>query len=155
MPCISDRFQVNAPLEAVSLFHRDTRALRKLTPPPVVVRFQRIEPLANGSVSEFTLWFGPFPVPWRAVHTKFDPESGFCDTQVSGPMRTWVHTHHWERITSDTTLMEEKIEYEYPQGWRGFLARLLFAPLLLRFMLTYRKWIIRREARNIAQSTRT
>jgi ligand-binding SRPBCC domain-containing protein len=59
MPCISYRFQVNAPLEAVSFFHRDTRALKKLTPPPVIVRLRRVEPLAEGSVSEFTLWFGP------------------------------------------------------------------------------------------------
>jgi ligand-binding SRPBCC domain-containing protein len=68
-------------------------------------------------------------------------------------MKSWVHTHRWQRASPTSTFMEEKIEYEYPQGLKGLLARLLFAPLLLRFMLAYRKEIIRRESRKIQQET--
>jgi ligand-binding SRPBCC domain-containing protein len=149
MPCITNRFQVNAPLEAVSFFHRNTQALKKLTPPPVIVHLEQIEPLGEGSISRFTLWFGPLPVHWMAVHSEVIPESGFRDTQLQGPMQSWVHTHHWQRTTPLTTLMEEEIKYQYPRGLSGLLARLLFGPPLLQFMLVYRQWVIRRECRRI------
>ena len=147
MVCVSDRYQVNAPLEAVSFFHHDTRALIKLTPPPVIVRMQRIEPLANSSQSEFTLWFGPLPVRWLAIHTQVDPENGFIDTQARGPMKSWVHTHHWQRVSPDVTLMEERIEFEHLPGSAGIVTRLLFAQVMIKLMLQYRKWIIRHETK--------
>jgi ligand-binding SRPBCC domain-containing protein len=152
MPYLSNRFRVNASLEAVSFFHRDTQALVKLTPPPVRVQMQHIEPLGEGSISEFTLWFGPLPIHWKAVHSEVSPESGFRDRQVKGPMQSWVHTHHWQPVSAQETLMEERIEYSYPQGMRGLLARLLFAPPLLRLMLVYRQWVIRRECAKLSTS---
>src|SRR5512141_1391989 len=88
-------FTVDAPVEAVAEFHRDTRALKRLTPPPVWVQLQRVDPLAEGSVSEFTLWFGPLPVRWQALHSNVDRLRGFTDTQARGPMRQWRHRHRF------------------------------------------------------------
>jgi ligand-binding SRPBCC domain-containing protein len=144
MPVITDRFQVKATLEAVALFHQDTNALKRLTPPPVFVTIQRVEPLAEGSRSEFTLWFGPLPVRWLAVHTQVDRLKGFTDTQERGLMKHWVHRHSWQACDASTTQLEERIEYEHHSGWRGLLSRLLFAPPLMKVMLAYRRWSIRR-----------
>ena len=58
MPRFEHCFEVNAPLEAVAEFHRDARALRRLTPPPMWAQFHRVEPLGEGSKAEFTLWLG-------------------------------------------------------------------------------------------------
>ena len=81
-------FVVEAPLEAVSEFHYSTATLKKLTPPPVFVQLHAVEPLGEGSVSEFTMWFGPLPVRWRAVHSNVS-QDGFTDRQERGLMKRW------------------------------------------------------------------
>ncbi len=138
-----DRFLVKAPQESVAFFHHDTNALRLLTPPPVFVQMHRVEPLAENSRSEFTLWFGPLPIRWLAVHSQVGP-LGFTDRQARGPMKYWEHRHQWQAVDERTTMMEERIIYEHHPGLRGLLSRLLFAPPLLKLMLAYRKWVIRR-----------
>jgi ligand-binding SRPBCC domain-containing protein len=145
MPVFSDRFRVNAPLEAVAAFHSSTAALRKLSPPPIMVQLRHIEPLAEGSVSEFTLWFGPLPLRWRAVHSQVHAASGFCDTQVQGPMAAWRHVHAWEALPNGGVELRERVEYSHHPGWRGVLTRILFAPPLLAFLFAYRRFIIRRS----------
>jgi ligand-binding SRPBCC domain-containing protein len=137
-------FTVHASLAAVSDFHHDTRALRRLTPPPIFVQLHRVDPLAEGSVSEFSLWFGPLPVRWRALHTNVDPQRGFTDTQVSGPMRHWRHSHTFKDLGDGQVRVIEHIDYEHGRGWRGLLSHLLFAPIGLRFLFFYRKLATRR-----------
>ncbi len=142
-------FSVNAPLSAVAAFHRGTEALKQLTPPPIIVQLHRVEPLAEGSRSEFTLWFGPCPVRWIALHSQVDGLHGFTDTQVAGPMAAWQHTHYFEAVNDGATRISEHIEYAYPSGWRGLWARLLFNPLGLRLMFAYRAWMTRRLVHSV------
>jgi len=137
------QFTVRASQAAVSAFHHDTRALRKLTPPPIFVQLHKVEPLAEGSVSRFTLWFGPLPVPWTAVH--FDVSAGgFTDILRGGLLRHWAHTHRFTALGPRQTQVNERIEYEHAPGWRGLLSRALFAPPGLRFLFWYRAWVTRR-----------
>jgi ligand-binding SRPBCC domain-containing protein len=136
-------FTVRAPLAAVSGFHRDTSALKRLTPPPIVVRLHRVEPLAEGSAAEFTLWFGLLPVRWQAVHRQVDPLHGFTDVQQRGPMRWWRHTHRFEAQGQQATRISEHIEYAHYPGWRGLLSQLLFSPLALRLLFWYREFVTR------------
>lgn len=144
MPVFDTSFTITAPLSAVAAFHSNTLALRQLTPPPIIAQLRHIEPLGEGSRAEFTLWFGPFPVRWSAIHSQVDPLHGFTDTQESGPLSAWQHTHRFDALDPQTTRVREHIEYTYPQGWRGILPRLLFNPLALRFMFAYRAWSTRR-----------
>jgi ligand-binding SRPBCC domain-containing protein len=141
-------FTVNAPLAAVAEFHYDTRALKRLTPPPVAVQLHRVEPLAEGSTSEFTLWFGPLPVRWTAVHSQVDRQRGFTDTQVRGPMRRWRHSHCFEAVSERETRVREHLEYQHPAGLRGLFSRLLFSAPALWALFTYRKWATRRAVEN-------
>ncbi len=149
MPVFFDRFSVPAAPEAVAAFHHDTCVLKRLTPPPVFVQIHDIEPLGEGSQSEFTLWFGPLPLRWLAVHSEVDPASGFTDTQSRGPMKRWVHRHHWQRDGRGHTVMEERVMYEHHPGSRGLLTRLLFAPPLLWIMFRYRRIAIRHGVRQL------
>ncbi len=144
-----DRYLVKGPQEAVAFFHQGTNALRRLTPPPIFVQLHRVEPLAENSRSEFTLWFGPLPVRWLAIHSQVGPH-GFTDRQARGPMKFWEHRHQWQAVDACTTVMEEQILYEHHPGLAGLLSRLLFAPPLLRLMLAYRKWVIRRAVERAA-----
>ena len=146
MPIFETSFTVNAPLEAVAAFHADTSALKILNPPFVFVQLHRVDPMAEGSISEFTLWMGPLPIRWRAVHSGVGP-NGFTDTLEDGPMKSWRHTHKFVEIDGETTQIHEHIEYEYPAGWRGLASRILFGPLGLTALFAYRKWATRRNLR--------
>lgn len=149
MHLFEHRFRVNTSLEAVSLFHHDTYALKKLTPPPVIAQIHSVEPLAEGSRSTFTLWFGPVPVRWTAEHSSVDRRTGFTDTQISGPMKFWRHRHEWHAEAERTTIVTDRIEYEHHPGYRGLLTRILFAPPFLKIMFTYRKWATRAGAKRL------
>jgi len=143
MPTFETSFTVKAPLEAVAAFHADTSALKILNPPLIIVQLHRVDPMAEGSISEFTLWMGPLPIRWRAVHSNVDL-NGFTDTLENGPMASWRHSHRFEAIDKDTTQINEHIEYEYPSGWRGLASRILFGRLGLTALFTFRKWATRR-----------
>lgn len=140
--------RLRAPVEAVAEFHARPGALKRLTPPPIFVQVRRADPLAEGALADFTLWFGPLPVPWLALHHSVDLRSGFADRQVRGPLRRWEHTHRWQAAVTPRgeacTLIEDQIEYEHFAGLRGLLTRLLFARPLLRVMFAYRHWVTRR-----------
>ena len=136
-------FTLEAPVEAVVDFHRDTRALKDLTPPPLRVQIHRVEPLAEGSTAEFTLWFGPLPIRWQAVHSA----DGFTDIQVIGPLRSWRHTHRFTPLSARRTQVYEHIEYEHHDGLRGLFSRLLFFRAALYALFTARKMLTRHHLR--------
>ncbi|MEL6545264.1 MAG: hypothetical protein AAFQ82_11610, partial [Myxococcota bacterium] len=117
------QFRVAAPQSAVRAFHHSTSVLKALTPPPTIMRVHRFGALADGMVAEFTLWVGPFPIHWTALHVDVS-EEGFTDIQQRGPMNRWEHTHRFVAIDENTTEVRERIEYEHPKGARGLLTRL-------------------------------
>ncbi len=145
MPTFNYSFTVYAPLADVAEFHRHTSALKKLSPTPM--QLHRADPMGEGSISEFTLWLGPIPIRWRAVHSNVS-EQGFTDTQESGPMEFWAHTHRFETINERQTRIHEQIEYRHPKGWRGLFTHLLFGRLSLQFLFTYRAWATKRALRS-------
>ena len=62
---------------------------------------------------------------WRARHTALEPGSMFRDEMVSGPLRSWVHTHTLadaapgEADTADGspgTVLHDSIAYALPAG---------------------------------------
>jgi ligand-binding SRPBCC domain-containing protein len=144
MATFNHTFTVQASLEQVAAFHNDTRVLKRLTPLPVIVQLRRFDPLGEGAVADFTLWFGPLPIHWIALHQDFHPLFGFTDIQQRGPFKRWVHRHTFIAEAEDRTLVSDSIDYEHYPGWKGLLTRLLFSPLGLFITFTYRKWVTRR-----------
>ena len=144
MPTFDYQFIVNAPQDVVADFHHDTSALKKLTPPPTIVQLHKIEPLAEGSVSKFTLWVGLLPLKWVAVHQNVS-EQGFTDVQTSGPAKKWEHTHRFIPLSAEETQVTEHIEFEHKSGFWGMVTRTLFAKPNLWIMFTYRKWVTQRS----------
>ena len=147
MPVFDYSFTVPASLAAVRDFHRDTRALKRLTPPPVFVRLHRVEPLAEGSVSEFTLWVGPLPLRWTAVHRNVS-DRGFTDVQAAGPAAKWEHTHTFVPLADGRTEIREHIEFEHKSGPIGLVTRVLFAKPNLLGMFFYRSLVTRWHLRS-------
>ena len=146
MPTFNYSFEVDAPLTAVSEFHHDTRALKKLSPPPIFAQIHDYEPLGEGSMADFTLWFGPFPIHWVAVHSNVSP-NGFTDTQMSGPLKYWQHTHRFTAVSANKTRVDEHIEYAHDTGLRGVVSRLLFSKPGLYMLFTARKLLTQRATR--------
>jgi ligand-binding SRPBCC domain-containing protein len=141
-------FTVKAPLAFVAAFHADSEALKKLTPPPIVVQPRRIEPLAEESVSQFVLWLGPLPVPWTARHSQVGPD-GFVDEQEKGPYKRWVHHHRFEAISADSSRVIDEIEAELsPQPVRWFIGAALWLGLPVLF--AYRAWRTRKAVARMA-----
>ncbi len=143
MPTFDYRFQVAASLDDVVEFHSRTDVLRLLTPPPLIVQVQRFGEMQEGMVAEFTLWLGPIPIRWRAVHRDVGRE-GFTDVQQAGPAASWEHTHRFTALGESLTEIHEHIEYTHKPGWAGLASRLLFPKPGLRLLFAYRKWTTRR-----------
>jgi ligand-binding SRPBCC domain-containing protein len=144
MKVFINKFQVKAPIQAVADFHSSTTALKRLSPFPVVVQIHHLQPLAEGSIAEFTMWFGLFPVRWVAQHVQVDPLNGFTDVQTSGPMLIWEHTHSFRAISEHVTEIRDYIEYAHRPGIKLFWTRLLYAPVLLKILFFYRAWATRK-----------
>lgn len=150
MPVFDYTFEVEAPVDVVSAFHHDTSVLKTLTPPPIFAQIHSFEPLGEGSLADFTLWFGPFPVRWTARHSDVSV-NGFTDTQVKGPLKAWRHTHRFTEIAHGRTRVHEHIEYEYADGLAGILNRLMFGRPGLQGLFTARKLITRRHVARMMQ----
>ncbi|MBL8813760.1 MAG: hypothetical protein JNM43_26570 [Planctomycetaceae bacterium] len=150
MPVFDYRFRVSAPVEIVSRFHFQTGILKALTPPLMIMHVHRFDPLANGSIGEFTMWMGPLPVRWTAEHSNVSP-TGFTDTQTAGPMKFWQHTHRFNVLSPTETEVHEHIEYEHHRGLRGLWSRLLFPRPALIALFTWRAFVTRRAARRLMQ----
>lgn len=146
MPVFDFKFTVDAPLQAVSDFHFEQGILKNLTPPLMIMQVHRFDPLAEDSIGEFTMWMGPIPVRWKAVHSNVSRTS-FTDTQVSGPMKSWVHTHTFSEPQPGQTQVHEHIEYQHHRGLRGLWSRLLFPKPALLGLFTFRKLKTRSEVR--------
>jgi ligand-binding SRPBCC domain-containing protein len=143
MPTFDYSFTVDAPLQAVADFHHDTTVLKKLTPFPMVVQVHDFEPLGEGSRAEFTIWAGPVPMRWQAVHSDVSV-NGFTDTQVSGPLKAWRHTHRFTDLGDGRTRVDEHIEFEHDGGARGLFSRAMFSPIGLTGLFTARKLLNQR-----------
>ena len=140
MPTYTAAFTVEVTIEAVAEFHRDTRALTQLTPPPLSVSFNELQPLGEGSIADFTLWFGPIPIHWVSSHSNVHPTQGFTDTQISGPFDHWVHQHNFVPIDDNTTEIRDQIQAIPGRGLKwGLVSRFMWLNLPILFAYRARR----------------
>ncbi len=144
LPSFTASFDVRAPLAAVAAFHEGPDALARLQPPLSRTRFERVDSLGDGSVTEFTMGLGPLRLRWRAVHRDVRPGTGFTDVQECGPMARWVHRHEYRSDGPRRTRVIDRIWIRHRRGPRGLMTRLLFHRLVLRALFLYRSWATRR-----------
>ena len=108
---------IDAPVEKVWQFHERQDILDILTPPWQPVKVIRREGgLGVGAISEFRIMLLVIPVHWLAEHIQCQTNEVFVDTQVSGPMKSWLHRHQFVSEEGKTKLIDS-IEYEIPGGW--------------------------------------
>jgi len=143
MKIYTHRTRIKATIEQVEEFHRDSRALSRLSPPLMFVRFNKVEPLGEASIVDFVMWLGPLPIHWVAVHSGVSP-SGFTDTQKVGPFKFWKHTHHFVAIEENLSEVVDEIYAELgDHPFWGVVSRVMWINLPILF--AYRGWITRRS----------
>ena len=134
MPKFQQSFTVDATLEQVAEFHRDSSALKNLTPPLHLIRFHRLDPQEEGSITDFTIWLGFIPVRWTAQHREVDRLKGFTDVQVKGPFDSWRHRHEFSMKDGGITEVNDRVSAEFGTGWfRALLSRLIWYGLPILF----------------------
>src|SRR6188768_4283765 len=86
-------------LATIVRFHKRADALRKLTPPPLIVQVLKDQrtSLTAGTL-DFRLWFGPLPVHWLARHEPGPIATSFIDRMMTGPMAEWEHQHIFREV---------------------------------------------------------
>ena len=92
------------PIEQVFRFFASPENLNLLTPPWVnfsILSPQSIE-MAVGTIIEYRIRLRGVPVTWRSEITEWQPPFAFCDVQLRGPYRFWVHRHTFEEKPGGT-----------------------------------------------------
>jgi ligand-binding SRPBCC domain-containing protein len=95
--------------------------------------------MEEGSITDFTLWMGPIPIRWRALHTNIIPLQRFTDTQIDGPFEHWVHKHQFRQVDETTTEVIDIIRAEFKSDiFYRLIGRLIW--MSLPFLFSYRSW---------------
>lgn len=119
MPTLSFRSPMPVSAQALYDWHLRAGALQRLLPPWDRSRvLHRPETLQEGAVVVLSTHLGPWPWRWEARHSGFEPGQRFCDEQIRGPFRRWLHTHRFIDQGA-TSVLEDTLEYECPAGALG------------------------------------
>jgi ligand-binding SRPBCC domain-containing protein len=139
MKTFEARTVIPATMPQVIAFHQDPRAIKWLSPPPLIMTVQRDTrtSLSAGEI-DFTLWFGLLPVHWTARHEPGPIDNSFRDRMLRGPMKFWLHEHSFRQVENEVELIDH-VTYELPNsGFWALFTRLFFDGLPLRFLFFYR-----------------
>jgi ligand-binding SRPBCC domain-containing protein len=121
-------------------FFCDAFNLERITPP--FLKFRVVTPapiqMAEGTLIDYELNLYGVPLRWRTLIERWQPNEKFVDTQLSGPYDLWHHTHTFEEIGPNRTLMRDRVLYRIPFGIFGRLAHSLFVKRSLAMIFDYR-----------------
>ncbi len=125
------------PIEQVFRLLASPENLNLLTPP--WVKFSILSPqpieMAVGTIIEYRIRLRGVPVNWRSEITEWQPPFAFCDVQLRGPYRFWVHRHTFEEKPGGT-LATDHVDYRV---LGGALVNRLFVAGELRRIFGYRE----------------
>jgi len=108
--------------DPVSVFdwHERPGALERLTPPWGEVEvLHRAGGIRDGGEVTLRVRRGPTSFDWALRHRDYEHGRQFRDEQVSGPLKSWVHTHRFSPLEGGGTLVEDEIDVEPPLGPAG------------------------------------
>lgn len=114
--------EINCPAQAAWDFLIRPKNVERLSPPEAEMEF--IDPpevFAPGTQFEFHLGgFGPVQ---RIKHeiTEVDPPRRYVEKLVKGALQSWTHEHIIEPKGDNQCVVTDRIEFEPPGGFVGFL----------------------------------
>jgi ligand-binding SRPBCC domain-containing protein len=131
---------INRPVQEVFGFFASAANLGLVTPPSMGFRFREDPPqqLSAGVVIRYRVHLGGIPIDWDTRIIEWDPPHRFADIQERGPYSQWTHTHTFDAIDENRTLMRDRVVYGVPLGPLGEVARGLFVGAELDRIFDYR-----------------
>ena len=122
-------------------FFGDALNLEAITPPFLHFRVLTKPPIEMdaGALVDYRLSLFGIPFYWQTLIERWSPDTSFVDTQIKGPYKLWHHTHTFQEIALNKTLMRDKVLYRIPYGIFGRLAHRLFVKRALKIIFDYRQ----------------
>jgi ligand-binding SRPBCC domain-containing protein len=144
MPQFTTEMILPLPIDRVFAFFADATNLARITPPELGFRITSPQPIhmAAGALIDYQLRLFGLPFGWRTRIAAWDPPREFVDEQLSGPYRTWIHTHSFEPVDGGTRI-RDRVEYALPLAPVGNIALPIVRRQLAR-IFRYREEAIRR-----------
>jgi uncharacterized protein (TIGR01777 family) len=106
--------------ETVFDWHERPGALERLTPPWGEVEvLHRSGGIKDGAEVTLRVHRRPTSFKWQLRHSDYEYGRQFRDEQVSGPLKSWRHTHSFLEREGGGTIMEDDVELEPPLGPAG------------------------------------
>lgn len=121
-------------------FFSDASNLERITPP--FLRFRMVTPrpigMEAGTILEYELAMFGVRLHWKSLIERWTPEESFVDVQLKGPYSLWRHTHTFEELDENRTLMRDHVEYGIPLSILGRIAHAIFVKHSLKKIFDYR-----------------
>jgi ligand-binding SRPBCC domain-containing protein len=130
---------IDASAAEVFRWHEEPGALERLTPPwePVEIE-RRPAGIRDGDRGALLVSLGPCKIRWVLEHRDYIQGAQFRDVQISGPFRSWQHTHSFTPQGPKSSILEDRIEYILPMGSFGALFGNWFVQRKLKRLFEYR-----------------
>jgi uncharacterized protein len=133
------RSRIAAPADEVFRWHERPGAFERLAPPWQQIDVtERTGGIQTGDRVTIRQSLGPLKISWRLEHRDYIEGRQFRDCQLSGPFRSWTHTHTIEPDGPDHCFLQDRIEYELPAGALGQLIAGGFVQRQLARLFAYR-----------------
>ncbi len=112
----SKKVQINAPVTDLFAWHAREGAINRLTPPwtPLTLVSRKGNGIDKGVTLKFKMKAMGIPMIWEAEHIDYDENRMFRDRQVKGPFGLWEHTHIFQAVGQNQTLMEDQVKFKLP-----------------------------------------
>ena len=132
---IDDVFEFFSKPENLSIITPSKMKFKILTPSPIEMK--------EGALIDYTVSIFRFPIRWRTLITDYKPTNMFVDQQLKGPYSMWHHTHLFERLNDEETLIKDIVIYAVPFGIIGKLVHSLYIKSDLNAIFDFRSRKIR------------
>ena len=94
--------------------------------------------IRDGAQVKIEVPMGPIGIPWSLTHQDYQANIQFKDRQISGPFRSWCHTHRFKEVTPSSSQLSDEIEYELPLPPFGEIFGGAFTRLKLERLFRFR-----------------
>ena len=127
-------------LDVFDFFSR-AENLATITPPKMKFKILTPTPIEmkEGALIDYTVRVLGIPIRWRTLITKYQPPNIFIDQQLKGPYSLWHHTHTFEQISQNETLIKDIVVYTIPFGFIGRIVHFLYIKKDLDKIFNFRK----------------
>ncbi|MGZ3771688.1 MAG: TIGR01777 family oxidoreductase [Bdellovibrio sp.] len=128
------------PPEKVFDFFKDAYNLEKLTPPTLRFKIEKMSSsqVRQGTEIDYTISIHGVPMKWETEIKEWEPPYRFADDQKKGPYHKWYHTHEFKPFCGGTLLVD-KVQYQLPFGYLGWLAGIHFIQKDIEHIFSFRR----------------